>query len=96
MRHNKRFNAEGGYELWQIQDPYTKVVGYLIADKDTREPIIQIAQINKDWQVIEVAHAEPFEFVDLGSYPSQALAFECVDRCLADRKQISTNNKEKQ
>ena len=99
MRHKKRFNAEGEYELWQISDPYlkgdTNVVGYLIADKHTLKPIIQIAHCNTGWQVIEVVHAEPFEFVDLGSYPSQASAFECADRCLLDKEQIQTN-KEKQ
>jgi hypothetical protein len=97
VRRKKQIYSEF-YELWQIRDGNGVVVGYQIADTKTTEPLYQVVSEGEcmGWSVVAVAHAEPFEFVNLGFYPSEAQAFERIHRDLLEKKKLQTsNNKEK-
>lgn len=96
MKRKKKILSES-FELWQIRDGEGVVVGYQIADIQTAEPLYQIVSEGEctGFSVVSVAHAEPFEFVNLGFYPSEAQAFERCRRDLVEKKLIQTSNKEK-
>lgn len=96
MKRKKQIYSES-YELWQIRDGAGTVVGYQVADKRTAEPLYQIVSEGEcmGWSVVAVAHSEPFEFVNLGFYPSEAQAFERIQRDLVERAKLQLSNKEK-
>lgn len=96
MRRKKiSFNKE--FELWQIRDGEGTVVGYQIADTLTAEPLYQVVSEGEcmGWSVVAVAHSEPFEFVNLGFYPSEAQAFDRIHTDLKEKTKIQQHKEKK-